>query len=376
MDKRKLIIIISGIAIVVFSFFSMKWLGSFKKNPDKKPIKEIIKYVKAEKVEYENKSVSIEAMGRVTSQKEITLISEVRGKILRGDVQFKVGEVFNKGDLIVKFDDSIELYNMKSRKSSFLNAVAGMLPDLRETLPSDYNEWNQFLNKINIDKNLPDLPEINSTQERIFMASRNILTNYYSIKSAEANFRSYKIYAPFTGTITEVYFEEGTVANPGAKLGKIINTLNLELETPVVIEDAKWIRIGKKVKVFDEGENQRWTGRVIRKSQNINPATQSINIYVALKSTPQNPLYKGEYLSAQFTGIRLKNVMEIPRNAVFNGNMVFVVKNGLLEKEEINIVKIIKDKLFFNGLKKGLYVVAEPLVNATENTKVKILGNK
>ncbi len=374
MDKRKLIIIISGIAIVVFSFFSMKWLGGMKNMPTKRNAKEVVKYVKTETVKYEDVTTSVEAMGRVTSQKEINLIAQVRGEIMRGDISFKVGESFKKGDLLLKMDDSIELYNMKSRKSSFLNSVAGMLPDLKVSLTDEYDEWLKFMESIDVDKDLPDLPKMNSTQERIFMASRNILTNYYSLKSAEANFESYHIYAPFSGTITEVFLEEGTIANPGTKLGKIINTLNLELETPVDVDDAKWLRIGQKVEVYNKNKTSKWLGKIARKSQNVNPSTQSINIYVALNTTNKAPLYKGEYLTANFTGIKLFKVMEIPRNAVFNRNIVYTVEEGLLVKKEINIHKINRDKLYFTGIEEGKEVVSEPLINATENTKVKILG--
>ena len=62
MDKRKLIIIISGIAIVAFSFFSMKWLGGMKKMPAKRNAKEVIKYVKTETVKYEDVTTSVEAI--------------------------------------------------------------------------------------------------------------------------------------------------------------------------------------------------------------------------------------------------------------------------------------------------------------------------
>ena len=373
MDKRKLIIIISGLGIVVFSYFSMQWLSGMKKTPPRKPPKEVIRYVKAEKVEYNNVVTEVEAMGRVTSKTEVSLIAEVRGEIMKGNISFKVGESFKKGDLLVKIDDEIELYNMKSRKSSFLNSVAGMLPDLRISFPENYDEWNSFMESIDIDNKLPDLPEISSTQERIYMASRNILTNYYTIKSAEANFESYHIYAPFAGTITEVILEEGAVANPGSRLGKIINTKNLELEVPVEIGSAKWLKVGQRVKVYDSKKTSNWNGRIVRKSQNVNPTTQSINVYVALNSTSKNPLYKGEYLEAKFGGIKLFNVMEIPRKAVFNQNEVFIVQDGLLEKREIVIEKINKDKIYLSGLENGVDIVAEPLINASENTKVTIL---
>jgi len=375
MDKRKLIIIVSGIGIVLFSYFSMQWLSGMKKTPPRKPPKEVVRYVKAEKVEYKNIVTEVEAMGRVTSNKEVALIAQVRGELMKGDVSFNVGESFSKGDILVKIDDEIELYNMKSRKSSFLNSVAGMLPDLRVSFPENYEEWNSFMESIDVDKKLPDLPEISTTQERVYMASRNILTNYYTIKSAEASFLYYHIYAPFDGTITEVSLEEGAVANPGSKLGKIIDTKMLELEVPVEIGNAKWLKIGQSVKVSDDKKSSSWIGKIVRKSQNVNPTTQSINVYVSINSTSKNPLYKGEYLSANFSGIKLFNVMEIPRKAVFNQNEVFIVNDGLLEKKEIKIEKINKDKVYFSGLDNEVNIVAEPLINASENTKVQILEN-
>ena len=376
MDKRKLIIIISGIAIVAFSFFSMQWLSGMKKQPPKRAAKEIIRSVKAEPIKYSNLSVKVLATGRVTSNADVTLIAQVRGEIMRGNISFKVGESFKKGDLLVKIDDAIELYNMKSRKSSFLNSVAAMLPDLKVSFYDEYDEWMKFMESVDVDKDLPDLPEINSTQERIFMASRNILTNYYSIKSAEANFKSYHIYAPFNGTITEVNMQAGAIANPGTRLGRIINTTDLELEVPLKVLNAQWLKVGQNVTVYNSNKTLSWKGKIVRKSQNVNPTTQSINVFVAINSSKGKSIFHGEYLSAEFSGIRLKNVMEIPRKAVFNENEVFLVKDSLLIKQVIDIQKISQDKLYFNGLKEGEYIVNEPLINATENTKVQILGKE
>ena len=123
MDKRKIIIVVSGIAIIAFSYFSMMWLSGMKRLPPKQPPKEVVRFVKADVIEYSNHDVSILANGRVISNADVTLIAEVRGALITGDVSFMIGESFKKGDLLVKIDDSIELNNMKSRKSSFLNRI-------------------------------------------------------------------------------------------------------------------------------------------------------------------------------------------------------------------------------------------------------------
>ncbi len=76
------------------------------------------------------------------------------------------------------------------------------------------------------------------------------------------------------------------------------------------------------------------------------------------------------YLKASFDGKVSGLAMEIPRRAIFNSDMVFVVKDSSLMKARINIVKINQQTIIFNGLEEGLKVVTEPLVNMVEGTKV------
>jgi len=373
MKNRKYIIIASGIAIVLFSYFSMSYLSGLKSSPKKMPTKEIIRYVKASPIKYSDLTTELVASGRVYSQSEITISAEVSGKIEQGSVPFKKGQSFRKGDLLIKVEDYQAGLSLKAKKSSFLNRLAGILPDYKIDYSENYNSWFSFFESINIDEDLPDLPKIGSTKEKVFLASRNILSEYYSIKSEENRYYKHSIYAPFNGAIVQANVEVGAIANPGAMLGKIINTSVLELEVPVELNEAKWISVGDKVDVKNDNRSQSWNGVVIRKSGDIDAQTQSISVFVKLYSNKSNPVYKGQYLTAIFNSLNLNNVMEIPRKAVFNSNEVFAVKDSLLLKKEVNVIKTTEETLFFNGLDESLNIVVEPLINASENTKVKLL---
>jgi multidrug efflux pump subunit AcrA (membrane-fusion protein) len=351
----------------------MNYLSGMKKEPEKKEPIEIVRYVKAEPVKYENLLTSFKATGRVNSKSEVILSAEVTGKILPGNVDFKRGESFKKGDLLIRiFDDESEL-SLKSEKAEFLNLIAGMLPDFKIDFKESYEEWYNFFEKIDIEKELPELPKFSSTKEKVFLASRNILSDYYSIKSDEIRLKKHEIYAPFNGSFTEVTLEVGAIANAGTKLAEIINTVDLELEVPVEASDAKWVREGQTVKVNNEDNSAVWYGKITRISKDVDLQTQSIDVFVELKSSPGKPIYKGQYLIANFEGITLENVMRIPRNAVFNSNEVFVVKESSLSKREINIRKVNETNLYFDGLEEGTELVVEALVNANENTKVEII---
>jgi len=376
MKKQKYIIIVSGIAIILFAYFSMSFLSGFKKDPVKAPEKEVFRYVKAEPVKHETLSGEIITSGRVYSKSEVALSAEVSGKILSGNVPFKKGQKFRKGDLLLKIYDKEAGLSLKANKSSFLNSLAGLLPDVRIDFPDNYESWYKFFESIDIDKDLPDMPEIKSTKEKVFLASRNILSSYYNIKSAESTFKKHSIYAPFNGAITAVNVEVGGIAGMNARLGNIINTRDLEVEVPLKIEDANWVNKGDRVTIKNDLGANSWNGVVVRKSGDLDVQTQSVSVFVEILNNQKTELYKGQYLIAYFNTLKVDDVMEIPRNAIFNTDEVYLVKENLLIKQSVNVVKVNLNSVFINGLEENDMIVIEPLVGASENTKVKILENK
>ncbi len=373
MNKRKLTIIGIIVLMLIVSFVGMKVLKGMKKEPEKKVATKQKRYVKAEKVKYANIKSEVVASGRVASAQYIDLSAEVQGKILNGNIPLKKGQNFKAGDLLAKIYNQEASYNLQGRKSRFLTQIANLLADFKIDYPNSYNEWNAFFESINIMQDLPELPKPKSKQEKVFLATRNILSDFYAIKSEEIRLKKYNIYAPFNGTFTDVFLEVGSVANPGSKLAKIIRTDQLELEVPIDITNSKWIKTGNKVKVQSEDGSMEWQGILVRKSSFVNPQTQSFSAFVKILPNSTYPIYKGQYMKAFFPGMEIKQAMEIPRNAVFNHNEVFIVKNGRLEKKEISIQKINQETLIFNGLEENSELVIEALINAAENTEVEII---
>ena len=374
MKNRKLIVSFSVLLIIAAAILLMVVLSSFRKDPPKQPLKEITRYVKAQRVSYSDIPSQVVGLGRVSSMHQVDVITEVQGRILAGDVPLKKGQSFKEGDLLFRIFDREARLGLLSQKSRFLNAIANLLPDFKVDFPASYQSWAQFLGAINIEQDLPSLPAIASPKEKIFLAGRNILSDYYGIKSEEVRLRKYAVHAPFTGTYTEVFLEVGSVTNSGTRVGEIIRTDKLELEVPIEVHNAGWIKPGDRVHVTTENGSGDWTGKVVRKADFVDARTQSISLFVGLKSTPENPLYPGMYLKAVFPGVIVRNAMQMPRNAVFNSNEVFIVADGRLSKQQITIQKVDEKTLIFSGLDEGVNLVVEPLVNAAENSKVEMIG--
>jgi len=193
MNKRVLTVIISIIAILTISVSMMMLFASMKEEQPRVEKEEMKKYIKVESIKYSTLSSSVEAHGRLESRQYIDLSAEVQGKILSGKISLKKGQSFKKGDLLMKIYSEEFILALQSKKSRFLNSIANLLPDLKIDYPNIYEEWSDFFVAIKMDKPLPEIPETKTKQEKIFLASRNILSDYFSIKSDEIRLQIFNL---------------------------------------------------------------------------------------------------------------------------------------------------------------------------------------
>lgn len=341
--------------------------------PANRPFKAPVTAVKVVPVEYTSFNTQVTALGKVISTQPLDIISEVSGKILPGDIQLRKARTFQRDDLLFRIDNTEATLNLQSQRSTFLNALVLMLPDLKLDFPDQFDKWNNYFLSIDTDKPLPALPATSSEREKTFIATKNILSQYYSIKSAEERLTKYTVRAPYAGSITEVYTDAGSVANIGTRVVRLMRTDQLEVEIPVRKEDLPWINIGSTVQLLNEAETQTTTGRVVRISKVIDASTQSVNVYVSLNAG-SIPLFEGMYLKARLAGRNVPQVMEIDRKAVFDDNKVFVMQadSSIIERT-IQVQKVNTETLLFNGLQPGERVINDNLLGLSAGSKIKPL---
>jgi membrane fusion protein, multidrug efflux system len=365
-----LIILLGGSAALSLLFVSMK------PEPPRRPDSEMKRYVKADTVSYSNIVSPLWREGRVVTSSDVILVAEASGRIESGHVSLRKGTSFKKGQLLATiYKDEAELA-LKARKSRFLTAITTMLPDIKIDFPENYEDFQQFFNAIDMDQELPDLPDINEEKLKIFLASRNVLSDYYGIQQDEKRLARHSFYAPFNGTFTQVNFEVGAFVNTGGQIARMIRTDQVEVEVPVENGQSKWINIGDEVEVYSRNRQMVRPGKVVRKSDFVDSNSQSRSIFVWVQNQPDDPFFAGEYKEVKFPGQSIVQSMEIPRNAVFNSNEVFTVVDGKLKKEQIHILKWNENTLIFNGLAEGTILVTEPLINVKENSSVGIFGQE
>jgi len=366
MERKIAIGIVSAILILSIGYGSLKLFGK-KKDIPKKEHKEFIPTVLVSEVKYQTIKTNVQANGRLVASREIDIIAEANGKIQHGSIELKEGTRFNRGDVICSiYKDEAEL-SLKAQKSQFLNLIASILPDIKIDYKTSFEAFQKYFDSIEIDKPLPKLPGYGN-QLKIFLASRNVLSQYYSIKQMELAVARYTIYAPFNGSIKTVHMQEGAFANTGARIARIVSDETLELEVPVDNANSKWVQKGQNVTVTSPDRELTWTGKINRISNYVDEKTQARSVFVGLKKDKN--LLLGEYLTANFAGSVVTNAMEIPRKAIFNHDNVYVVVNDSLVKKQVNVLKQNNSTVLINGLPELTLLVVEALVNAKENIAV------
>ena len=355
-------VVISGVIYAVLANNKKDVVKEMK--PEEKTV-----YVPIREVQNQLRTVSMESYGQVNPNSEINISFEVQGKLIRGTVTMKPGVKFQKGQLLYRLNKSDSEYTLKARKSALTTIIVASLPDIELDFPAERNKWVKFLDGLNPDaKSLPEFPATNSEKESLFIVGRNILTEYYTLKSMEEQLKKFAYYAPFSGTVISVNAEPGAIASPGMMIARIAKTGNYEVKMPIALDDLDKFKSQKTATFKNTSGEIVGTGKIIRISDVVNQQTQSADVYYSIKANEGNQIYNGMFLTATIPIEETKNVMAIPRAAIKKGK-VTILENGKLIEREVLQKGEVPDSIFITGLKNGEQLVLEELEKVDPNKK-------
>ena len=360
--KRKIISISISLAVIFGAVLLSAFMIRSKPEPKRDLNKEEVLFVKTQKAVSAEILPEAHYSGRVSSLAYVNLSAEVGGRILATDIPLKEGQSFKKGDLLVSIYKDDMQAALQSLRSSYLQLVSSALPDLKIDYSDEYAKWTAFFNDIDINRSMPALPALHSEKERVFVASKNILTQYYSIRQQEVNFSRYEIYAPFDGSYRAVNSEVGSVAGMNMQIASLIRTDVMEVIVPVLPEELDWIKEGSLV-TLEKNSGQQVSGKIVRIADFIDPTSRSVNVYVSVNNKRGASLLEGEYVDATFTASKSVAGMLIPREAMISDKEIYVLEEGHLQGKEVQIIDRQEDYFVISGFEEGQVLVIESLVD-------------
>ncbi|MHA7128618.1 efflux RND transporter periplasmic adaptor subunit [Algoriphagus namhaensis] len=319
------------------------------------------------KVNAKSKEVNELISGRVIAKNQTQLYSEVQGLILPTTLSLKAGTQFKKGDVLVSIDSEEFGLNLKSQKSAFLNALTGIMPDLKADYPDNFQAWLDYLEGINLDEPLADLPESKSKSEKFFLTSRGIYTSFFGLKAQEERLRKFTIYAPYDGVVTQSLVDEGSLVNPGQPLGTVISINDFELEAGVSLRVGAQLEIGEKVLFTSNEVAGSWTGTVKRIVGAVDPQTQNIPVYFQVSGKEIIP---GMYLQGTYASASFLDVYVLPSAALGRDQAVLLLDSDVIVSKPVETVEIFQDSTLVRGLNENDLVILNQFVQPMAGKKV------
>ena len=332
------------VLIIAVGFLGMVLLSSADKHSNAADVKPEVRTVNTQPVTFGDLTLEIEGSGVIEPQQTLNIISEATGVVLFAKNNLKDGTFVQKGELIIDIDSREVENNLYSLRSSFLNAVVSILPELKVENEQTYKKWYSYFESIDIHKNIPKLPETNDSQEKIKLSTRDIYNKYYAVKNQEILLFKYKISAPFSGFIKSTGVIENSYVAKGQNLFSLSDAVNLEISIPLLVEESNLIDFSLKpsVKIYSDKNNKDFiTGKVLRRETSLDRNSQTLNVYVSFSNNNLNSyFFPGNYVNAKIHGRRLKNVATVPRNLVDNDNYIYTMEEGKLAKEKVDVITI------------------------------------
>jgi len=355
MKNKKMSLLIT-VGIIVIGVLISSVLSNQKESLKRTAIPESKKEIKTIKIENEDMNTNISTSGRLTAYNKIEIYAEVSGVLDKNSIRFKEGNSFRKGEILVQIDDQVYHNNLLAQKSSLLNQLTLLLPDLKIDFPQEIQKWENYLSEFDLNNNLKSLPETVGDQEKYYIAANNIYNLYYTAKSMEATLDKYNIRAPYNGVITESNLNPGTLVRSGQKLGEFTNTSVYELEVAVGVVEANYLNSGMEVNLISEDVPGNYSGKIARINEVIDQSTQTISVFI---HTSDNQLKEGLYMTANFNVVGEKNVVEIPRSGLSVQQEVYVVMDSSnIAAKKVDIIKNTNDTVVVKGLNDGEFILS------------------
>src|SRR5690349_519523 len=159
------------------------------------------------------------------------------------------------------------------------------------------------------------------------------------LASAERQYRSTTVSAPFAGVVSDRPVSAGDVVQPGTALFTVVDPSSMRLEASVPAEQLSLIRVGVPVAFTVNGyPGRQFLGHIVRVNPTADPTTRQVRIYVSIPNAGRT-LVGGLFASGRVS-TATKMGLVVPASAVDargTSPTVTRVKGGKAERVQVQI---------------------------------------
>ena len=181
-----------------------------------------------------------------------------------------------------------------------------------------------------------------------------------------------EIYAPFNGLVIKKMMDVGDMAAPGMPIF-VIGQDKLIFMSQIDEKLFDKVNLGDELKVKITTTGQEFVGKVIEKSNSIDPMNRSFTIKLEMPS--ELDVSPGMY-GKVYIPVKSEEKIIIPKSAIVRWGQLTAVytvdKNGVLRLTFIKLGEDYGDKVeVVSGLEKGMKIIADNVAKACDGCRIK-----
>lgn len=305
-------------------------------------------------------AVAVRSRGTVAPRTDIELVSEASGRVVWVAPEFVVGGAVKQGDTLLRIDP----IDYEVAVSVARAAVASAELSLAEV-------------------------QVVVKKAAIEEAKAQVQAARDRLRQAEADLANTSIVAPFDAIIDTKRVDLGQYVQAGSGLMRLLGITSAEVRLPILASDVPFVRYGqlpdgswpRATLTARFGDEERsWESRLVRLEQRVDEETRVFYL-VAEVDVPYDaarhpwPLSLGLFVDVLIEGIELPTATRIPRSALHGGNAVYLVKEGAIRKQLVEVLRRDRDTVLVgNGLVAGDEVILSRLDIMVEGMPVAVAG--
>jgi len=383
-NKRRLLHFGVTIVLVGLGALGMYTLVAGKRQPKKQKPATSKPMVRTMNVKVGPQPVVVRGEGTVQPLREIRLVPEVGGRVVYVSPALVNGGQFRQGETLARIDPAdyklaVTLAEAKVKDSESKLGLA------EEEAAAAREEWR--IHHAGGSEANGDPPPLVAKEPQLAAARAKLEADQADLSKALLNLARTELEAPFDGRVAEEDVDIGQYVSPGQAMATLYSIEAAEIVLPLEDEEAFWFHIPgftpgdhpgslADVRTRIAGRELAWAGKVVRTEGKLDERTRMINVVVRVDNpyAKKPPLVVGLFVSVEIKGRSLPKVAVIPRSALHQDNVVWIVDDGgRLRFRKVDVARVQGDRAIVSaGLENGEKVIITPLKAATDGMAVRI----
>ena len=331
----------------------------------------------------------IEATGVVRPAREILLRPRISGEVVELSDAFVPGGFVDEGDLMLRIDEADFRIALNQRESELQQAIALLEIEhgRQDIAERDYRQLGKSLEDDNRSLVLRE-PQLRSAEAGV-QSARSVL------EQARLELGRARITAPFDAQILSRDVNLGSQVSTGDTLARLVGLEQYWVETTVSLDRLRWLSFsgqggegGSDVTVRHRtawAENESRSGRLYRLVGELEGDTRMARVLVTVddplahreSSAGLPPLLIGSFVHCVLEGREIENVVKVERKHVRKDDTAWVMKDGLLEIRQLEVVFQDAEHAYVrDGLKDGDQVVTTSLSSVREGAALRLKSSE